>query len=87
MDTNNFEQLIKPFYWMEQQDSVSVCLNVGQYKTQIFQTREQEGFEGNGYDRTSLASVFLEEQTPELQGEIEFDFKARKVLNGYYVKQ
>ncbi|MHC5310921.1 immunity 51 family protein [Myroides sp. LJL116] len=76
MGINNFEQLIKPFYWVEHQDSVSVCLNVGQYKTEIFQTREQEGFEGNGYDWTSLASVFLEEQTPELQGEIEFDPEA-----------
>ncbi|PUV24565.1 Imm51 family immunity protein [Sphingobacterium athyrii] len=45
---------------------VSVCLNVGEYKIEIFQPREEEGFEGNGYDWSSLANVFLEEQIPEL---------------------
>ena len=50
MDTNNFNELIKPFFWIEHENSVSVCLNVGEYKAEIFQAREHEGFEGNGYD-------------------------------------
>ena len=66
MDTNNFNELIKPFFWIEHENSVSVCLNVGEYKAEIFQAREDEGFEGNGYDWGALAKVFLEEQKTEL---------------------
>ena len=44
MDTNNFNELIKPFFWIEHENSVSVCLNVGEYKAEIFQAREDEGF-------------------------------------------
>ena len=76
MDTNNFEQSIKPFFWVEHEKSVSVCLNVGEYKTEIFQAREEEGFEGNGYDWGSLAKVFLEEQKPELIEVVKFDPEA-----------
>ena len=46
MGTNNFEEQIKPFFWVEHESTVSVCLNVGEYKTEIFQSREDEGFEG-----------------------------------------
>ena len=73
MDTNNFEASIKPFFWVEHDKSVSVCLNVGEYKTEIFETREDEGFEGNGYDWASLAQVFLEELKPELLEIVKFD--------------
>lgn len=76
MDTNNFKELIKPFFWVEHENNVSVCLNTGEYKTEIFQTREDEGFEGNGYDWGSLAIVFLEEQNPELIDLIKFDLEA-----------
>ena len=54
----------------------SVCLNVGDYKSEIFQTREDEGFEGNGYDWASLATVFVEEQKPELTDVVKFDPEA-----------
>ncbi|WP_289661934.1 immunity 51 family protein [Flavobacterium panacagri] len=73
MDTNNFNESIKPFFWVEHGKSVSVCLNVGQYKIEIFQSREEEGFEGNGYDWGSLATVFLEEQKPELREVVKLD--------------
>ena len=76
MDTNNFQELIKPFFWVEHEKSVSVCLNVGEYKAEIFQTREEEGFEGNGYDWGSLAIVFLEEYKPELMEVVKFDPEA-----------
>jgi len=76
MDINNFKELIKPFFWVEHENSVSVCLNAGEYKTEIFQTRENEGFEGNGYDWGSLANVFLEEHQPELQKVVKFDPEA-----------
>lgn len=73
MYTNNFEEIIYPFFWVEHEKSVSVCLNVGEYKTEIFETRQEEGFEGNGYDWASLAQVFLEEKKPELTNIVKFD--------------
>lgn len=73
MDINSFKESIEPFFWVEHGSSVSVCLNVGEYKTEIFQVREDEGFEGNGYDWGSLAQIFLEEQKPELINIVKFD--------------
>ncbi|WP_444666989.1 immunity 51 family protein [Flavobacterium columnare] len=72
----NFKEKIKPFIWVEHANSFSVCLEVGDYKTEIFQTREEEGFEGNGYDWGSLAKVFLEELKPELIEVVKFDPEA-----------
>ncbi|MCL1616423.1 immunity 51 family protein [Bacteroides sp. ET71] len=73
MDTNDFEVIIQPFFWVDHESTASVCLNVGEYKAEIFQAREDEGFEGNGYDWESLAHVFVEEQVPELSEKISFD--------------
>lgn len=64
---------INPFFWVEHKTTASVCLTVGEYKTVIFQSREDEGFEGNGYDWESLARVFIDEQAPELSENIDFD--------------
>lgn len=76
MVTNDFEEKIKPFFWVQHDNSVSVCLNVGDYKNEIFQTREEDGFEGNGYDWASLAQVFLNEKMPKLTDMIKFDPEA-----------
>lgn len=76
MDTKNFKGLIKPFFWVEHKNSFSVCLNLGEYKAEIFRTREDEGFEGNGYDWEALAKVFLAEQKTELIEIIKFDSEA-----------
>ncbi|KQB37435.1 immunity 51 family protein [Flavobacterium aquidurense] len=73
MDSNNFKESITPFFWVTHENSVSVCLNVGDYKAEVFETREEEGFEGNGYDWASLAQVFLEEQKPEYINVVKFD--------------
>lgn len=72
MDTN-FKEAIKPFFGVEHENSFSVCLEVGDYKTEIFQTREEEGFEGNGYDWASLAKVFVEEKEPKFKKVVKFD--------------
>lgn len=56
--------------------SISMILSVGQYKDEIFQTRAEEGFEGNGYDWGSLAAVFLEEKMPHLVDIVRFDPEA-----------
>jgi hypothetical protein len=62
----DFNEQIKPFCWVEHDSgSVSLCLPVGSYKTEIFDTRAEEGFEGNGYDWGSLALVFPEKKMPE----------------------
>ena len=43
------------------------------YKQNVFDTRQEEGFVGNGYDWNSLANVFLEENIPELMEVLSFD--------------
>jgi hypothetical protein len=73
---DNFNETIKPFFWVQHKDSVSVCLNAGDYKPEIFETRADEGFEGSGYDWGSLAKVFLEEKMPTLEGTVHFDPEA-----------
>lgn len=70
---SNINKEIEPFFWVEHESTASVCLNVGEYKTEIFQSREDEGFEGNGYDWESLARVFIEEQAPSFIECIDFD--------------
>ncbi|MGE7941472.1 immunity 51 family protein [Lysinibacillus xylanilyticus] len=71
------KQIIAPFFWVDRDsDSASLCLYVGEYKQEIFDTRADEGFEGGGYDWESLAIVFLEEKMPELKGIVNFDSEA-----------
>lgn len=76
MDIDNFDIQIKPFFWVEHRNNVSVCLNVGEYKTKIFHVRKDDCFEGNGYDWSSLAQVFLNELMPELANSVRFDSEA-----------
>lgn len=55
------------------------------YKQNVFDTRQEEGFIGNGYDWNSLAIVFLEEKMPELMEVLSFDSEAGSgiVLNRF----
>ncbi len=65
---------IKPFLLVEHENGkLSVILDIGTYKDEVFQTRADEGFEGNGYDWGSLAAVFLKERMPQLTGSVRFD--------------
>lgn len=73
MDINEH---IKPFVIVKHENSTSLILDVGKYKLEIFLEREDEGFEGNGYDWSSLAQVFLYEKMPQLQDLINFDPEA-----------
>ena len=69
----SLEKKIEPFWWNNLEDkSFSVCLNMGEYKEKIFESRVDEGFEGNGYDWTSLARVFLDEKASHLSS-VKFD--------------
>ena len=72
----DFKDSIKPFFWVEYEKGASLCLNAGSYKTEIFDSRADEGFLGNGYDWESLARVFLEKKLSELAGIINFDPEA-----------
>lgn len=74
--TKQFKDEIVPFVWVEQSLGASVCLSAGRYLQEIFDTRADEGFIGNGYDWGSLAQVFLDEKCPKLQGKINFDLEA-----------
>nr|WP_277468312.1 MULTISPECIES: immunity 51 family protein [unclassified Paenibacillus] len=66
-----------PFKLISQANGgMSVILVVGSYRQELFASRADEGFEGNGYDWASLAAVFLEEQMPQLQEQIHFDPEA-----------
>ena len=46
------------------------------YKQNVFDTRQDDGFLGNGYDWNSLATVYLEEKMPELVDALSFDSEA-----------
>jgi hypothetical protein len=75
-DKRDFEKKVYPFSYYERPGDASLCLTVGQYKDDLFQTRADEGFCGNGYDWESLARVFLSRQKPELEASIDFDSEA-----------
>ena len=71
------KEKLKPFFWVEHDDSVSLCLYAdGVFKQEIFDARADEGFEGGGYDWASLALVFINEKMPEIKNDIGFDPEA-----------
>ena len=71
--TETFKQEIAPFFWVAHNESASVCLDVGSYLQDVFDTRADEGFEGSGYDWSSLAQVFLNEKCEGLKDKVDFD--------------
>ena len=79
IDYENINEKISPFNLLvydEDPQNVRGSLIYypdGEYRQEVFDTREEEGFEGNGYDWASLALVFLEEKMPELSEAIDFD--------------
>lgn len=75
-EEEKINEQITPFFWVDHDKTASVCLNAGDYKPEIFASRKEEGFLGNGYDWGSLAQVFLEEKKPELSEVINFDPEA-----------
>ncbi|GGF95785.1 hypothetical protein GCM10010912_45910 [Paenibacillus albidus] len=68
---------VAPFILVDQQSGgMSVILNAGSYLPELFETRADEGFEGNGYDWASLAAVFVDECMPEWAERIHYDPEA-----------
>ena len=70
---SDFNTQIAPFYWVDSDNSSSVCMAEIGYRQDIFDSRADEGFEGSGYDWQSLAVVFLQEKMPHLADKIHFD--------------
>lgn len=72
-----FKEKIKPFHWIEQTNSeFSLVLYVEDYSEKdelIFNTRADEGFEGNGYDWCAIAIVLIDEKLPELKNSLKFN--------------
>ena len=76
MSTASFKNTIQPFFWVEHENSCSVCLSDLNFKSEIIASRADEGFEGNGYDWASLASTYVDKQLPELVDLVKFDPEA-----------
>lgn len=73
----DFRKKIIPFIWNEYEEGASVCLNTGFYMEDIFISRKEDGFIGNGYDWAALAEVFLNEKCSKLlKNKIQFDPEA-----------
>ncbi len=71
-----FAKSIAPFTFFECEGTYTLSVEAGDYLMELFATRADEGFMGNGYDIESLATVFLEEQFEGDAEEIEFDSEA-----------
>lgn len=65
---------IKPFVIVDFAEGASLQLySVEDYKQELFDSRKDEGFTGNGYDWTRLAEHFIAEKCPQIAKEIQFD--------------
>ena len=79
MQLKELNEKIAPFTFMifdENADDVwasFILYAVGDYLQDVFDTRADEGFEGNGYDWNSLALVFMEEKMPSLKSKLNFE--------------
>lgn len=65
---------IKPFVIVDFDEGASLQLySVEDYKQELFDSRKDEGFTGNGYDWTRLAELYIAEKCPHIAEEIQFD--------------
>ena len=76
MQNKEKQEKIAPFFWVDGEQNYSVCLNVSEFKDEIFQTRASDGAGGSGYDWAALAEVFITEKMPELESELGLDPEA-----------
>jgi len=77
--TEQFEKEITPFFWIEHEESASVCLNVGEYLQEIFDTRADEGFEGNSYWQKGIP-----EQPEDMDA---YDALKKQIMEKYRLKE
>jgi hypothetical protein len=68
-----FQKEIRPFEWIKRGSDSSLILHVGDYKKGVFETRKNDGFNGNGYDWEALAGAYIAQELPEYKKRIHFD--------------
>lgn len=72
-----FEKKINPFYMVKNEDTYSVCLDTDkEYCKEIFETRKDEGSEGNGYEWEAIAKAYIKEYMKACDNKFEFDSEA-----------
>lgn len=75
--SENFMRKIEPFRWASVEEQYTLLLDIENgYLAELFQTRADEGFLGNGYDWEALAEIFLAEIYEGEDDSFEFDSEA-----------
>lgn len=75
--SEKFQRKIEPFKWTSGEDQYTLYLEAGSgYLTELFATRADDGFVGNGYDWEALAEIFLAEIYEGEDDSFEFDSEA-----------
>ena len=64
---------ISPFYIIEEEGFALCLITDGTFHPELFASRADEGFEGNGYDVEAIAVQYLNECAPYLIRDIIFD--------------
>ena len=75
-EKDKFLKKIKPFEWNEDEGNISLLLNTGGYRQNLFDSLSEKGYSGNGYEWESLAQMFIKENMPEVLDSIQFDSEA-----------
>ncbi len=75
--SEKFQRKIEPFHFSSDEEQASLMLEAGSgYLADLFATREEDGFVGNGYDWEALAEIFLAEVYEGEDDSFEFDSEA-----------
>ena len=75
--SEKFQRKIEPFKWSSSEDQHTLYLESDtSYLVDLFATRANDGFSGNGYDWESLAEIFLAEVYEGDDDSFEFDSEA-----------
>ena len=75
--SEKFQRKIEPFRFSSDEEQASLILEAGiGYLKELFLSREDDGFSGNGYDWESLAEIFLAEVYEGEDDSFEFDSEA-----------
>ena len=75
--SENFKRKIEPFKFTSDDEQYTFSLDIDDgYLADLFKTREEDGFVGNGYDWEALAEIFLAEVYEGDDDSFEFDSEA-----------
>lgn len=68
-----FYKQIKPFTLFKNENNISMLLNVENFKSEMFKSRNGDGIYGNGYDWDSLVRTYVECKLPHLSNKLTYD--------------